>query len=278
MLIGIIGAMQEEIQLLSESMKISETKSIGMREFYIGELFGKDVVLVFSRCGKVAAASTVTTLIEIFKVDLVLFTGVAGGAAKTLNIGDIVIADRLVQHDMDASALPGFRKFEIPLLGIDTFEVQEKIVALAKQSALHYISEGMNADVSKSDLDEFSIKTPNVVVGTVASGDIFVADNQKVQSLSREIQNLMCIEMEGAAVAQVCYEHNVDFIVFRVISDKADEEATINFPKFIKNAASHFTRGIIERFIKSTNIGWKAWKGTILAQFFLLLSEEGFEP
>jgi adenosylhomocysteine nucleosidase len=255
MLIGIIGAMQEEIQLLSASMKISETKTIGMREFYIGELFGKDVVLVFSRCGKVAAASTVTTLIEIFKVDLVLFTGVAGGAEKALNIGDIVIADKLVQHDMDASSLPGFRKFEIPLLGIDTFKVPEKIVALAKQSALHYISEGMKADVSQSDLEEFSIKTPSVVVGTVASGDIFVADIQKVQSLSNEIQNLMCIEMEGAAVAQVCYEHNVDFIVFRVISDKADDEATINFPKFINNAASHFTRGIIERFIKSITIG-----------------------
>ncbi|QNU68278.1 5'-methylthioadenosine/adenosylhomocysteine nucleosidase [Ruminiclostridium herbifermentans] len=254
MLIGISGAMQEEIQFLSESMKISETKTIGMREFYIGELFGKDVVLVFSRYGKVAAASTVTTLIEVFKVDLVVFTGVAGGAEKTLNIGDIVIADKLVQHDMDASALPGFRKFEIPLLGIEAFEVPEKIITLAKQSALHYISENMKADVSKSDLEEFNITTPNVVVGTVASGDIFVADSQKVQSLRNEIQNLMCIEMEGAAVAQVCYEHNVDFIVFRVISDKADEEATINFPKFKKNAASHFTSGIIKRFIKSVTL------------------------
>ncbi len=255
MLIGIIGAMQEEIKLLSESMKILETKIIGMREFYIGELFGKEVVLVFSRCGKVAAASTVTTLIEIFGVNLVLFTGVAGGAEKTLNIGDIVIADKLVQHDMDASALPGFSKFEIPLLGIGTFKVSEKIIALAKQSAIHYISESMKTDVAQSDLDEFNIKTPNIVVGTVASGDIFVADIQKVQDLSNEIPNLMCIEMEGAAVAQVCYEHNVDFVVFRVISDKADEEATINFPKFIVKAASHFTRGIIERFIKSITIG-----------------------
>lgn len=249
MLIGIIGAMQEEIKLLSESMKIKETKLIGMREFYIGELFNKEVVLVFSRWGKVAAASTVTTLIEIFGVDLVLFTGVAGGADKALNIGDIVIADKLVQHDMDASALPGFKKFEIPLLGIDTFEAQENLISLAEGSASYYISECMEYDVSKSDLEEFNIKIPNIVVGTIASGDLFVADIQKVKSLRSEIQNLKCIEMEGAAVAQVCYEHNVDFIVFRVISDKADEEASINFPKFIDKTASHFTRGIVERFI-----------------------------
>ncbi|HEY5585341.1 MAG TPA: 5'-methylthioadenosine/adenosylhomocysteine nucleosidase [Ruminiclostridium sp.] len=249
MTIGIIGAMQQEIKLLAESMKIIETKTIGMREYYLGKLFGKDVVLVFSKCGKVAAASTVTTLIEMFKVNLVLFTGVAGGADKALNIGDIVIADRLVQHDMDASALPGFRKFEIPLLGIDTFKSSDKMVSLAKHSAQHYISEYMRDDVSQCDLEEFNIVLPNVVVGTVASGDQFVADSQKVRSLVNEISNLKCIEMEGAAVAQVCYEHNVDYMVFRVISDKADEHASINFPKFIEKTASHFTRGIIERFI-----------------------------
>lgn len=254
MIIGIIGAMQQEIKLLTESMKIKETKSIGMREYYLGKLFGKDVVLVFSKCGKVAAASTVTTLIEIFKVDLVLFTGVAGGADKTLNIGDIVIGDRLVQHDMDASALPSFKKFEIPLLEIDTFRASDKMVSLAKNSANHYISEYMKSDVAQSDLDEFSIKIPNVVVGTIASGDQFVADNEKVVNLCTEIVNLKCIEMEGAAVAQVCYEHNIDYIVFRVISDKADEHASINFPKFIEKTASHFTRGIIERFISEIEI------------------------
>lgn len=250
MTIGIIGAMQQEIKLLTQSMNIKETKIIGMREYFLGELFGKDVVVVFSKCGKVAAASTVTTLIEVFKVSLVLFTGVAGGADKALNIGDIVIANRLVQHDMDASALPGLRRFEIPLLGVDTFKASDDMVTLAERSAQHYIMECMKSDVDQSDLEEFNIKAPAVVVGTVASGDQFVADSKKVLSLSKEIENLKCIEMEGAAVAQVCYEHNVDYIVFRVISDKADEQANLNFPKFIERAASHFTRGIVERFIK----------------------------
>lgn len=249
MLIGIIGAMEQEIKLLSLSMDITETKTIGMRVYYIGKLFGKDVVLVFSKCGKVAAASAVTTLIEIFKVDLVLFTGVAGGADPSLNIGDIVVADRLVQHDMDASQLPGCKKFEIPLLGIDVFNADNKLVALGVKSAQHYISQYMNKDVTLEDLKEFHIVTPNVVVGTVGSGDQFIADSSKVRSLTEEIPNLKCIEMEGAAVAQVCYEHGVDFIVFRVISDKADEHAVINFPLFIEKTASHFTRGIIQQFI-----------------------------
>lgn len=249
MLIGIIGAMEQEIKLLAESMLINETKTIAMREYYIGKLFGKDVVLVFAKCGKVAASSTVTTLIETFNVDIVLFTGVAGGADKNLKIGDIVVADKLVQHDMDASPLPGFSKFEIPLLGVGTFVAPSHMVSLGKKSAEFYVSSCMNTDVSQSILKEFNICTPNIVTGTVASGDQFVADSSKVLSLTQEIENLKCIEMEGAAVAQVCYEHGIDYIIFRVISDKADEHANINFPKFIEEAASHFTRGIVEHFV-----------------------------
>lgn len=249
MLIGIIGAMEQEIKLLTHSMSITGTRIIGMREYYMGKLFGKDAVLVFSKCGKVAAASTVTTLIEVFEVDIVIFTGVAGGADKTLNMGDIVIADRLVQHDMDASLLPGCRKFEIPLLGVDFFKSDDKIVSLGIKSAQHYITGNMRTDVEPEDLEEFRITTPQVVAGTIASGDQFIADSQKVRKLTAEINNLKCIEMEGAAVAQVCYEHNISFIVFRVISDKADEHASINFPKFIEKTASYFTRGIVERFI-----------------------------
>lgn len=248
-MIGIIGAMNEEIALLTESMCIKQVRTIGMRDYYKGDLFGKEVVLVFSKCGKVASASTVTTLIESFNVDCIIFTGVAGAADRDLNIGDIVIADKLVQHDMDASPLAQYQKFEIPLLGVGTFKVSDRMVALAKLSAQHYISERLKTDVNKSDLCEFGISIPKVVTGTIASGDQFIADSQKVLTLTREIDNLKCIEMEGAAVAQVCYEHNVEYAVLRVISDKADEHANINFPKFIKSTASHFTKGIIEKFI-----------------------------
>ncbi len=249
MLIGIIGAMEQEIKLLAQSMIINETKTIGMRDYYIGQLFNKDVVLVFSKCGKVAAASCATTLIETFGVNLVLFTGVAGGADKNLNIGDIIVADKLVQHDMDASLLPGCRKFEIPLLGEDFFIVSSHLTSLGVKSAQTYLSQDMIYDVASEELKEFHITSPKVIVGTIGSGDQFIADSKKVERLSEDIENLKCIEMEGAAVAQVCFEHSIDYIVFRVISDKADEHASINFPRFIEKAASHFTRGIIKQFI-----------------------------
>jgi adenosylhomocysteine nucleosidase len=249
MLIGIIGAMEQEIKLLAKSMDISETVTIGMRDYYIGRLFGKDAVLVFSKCGKVAAASAVTTLIETFKAGLVIFTGVAGGADSSLNIGDIVVADKLVQHDMDASMLPGCKKFEIPLLGVDIFQADNRLIALGAKSARHYVSNFMPEDVSPENLAEFRISTPKVAIGTIASGDQFIADSNKVRSLTQELPGLKCIEMEGAAVAQVCYEHGIDYIVFRVISDKADEHASINFPLFIEKTASHFTRGIVQQFI-----------------------------
>ncbi len=253
MLIGIIGAMEQEIKLLAKSMDISEIKTLGMRDYYIGKLFGRDVVLVFSKCGKVAASSCVTSLINVFKVNLVIFTGVAGGTDSSLNIGDIVIADKLIQHDMDASPMPGCKKFEIPLLGTDIFETDSKLTTLGVSSAQQYISEYMKNDVSEEALKEFHISTPKVVVGTIASGDQFIADSNKVRDLSEEIENLKCIEMEGAAVAQVCYEHKIDYIVFRVISDKADEHASINFPLFIEKTASHFTRGIVKQFISEIN-------------------------
>lgn len=250
MRIGIIGAMEQEVKLFSECMSIENIETIGMRQYYLGRMHGKEIVLVFSKIGKVAAASTVTTLIETFKADLIIFTGVAGAADNSLKIGDIVISDSLVQHDMDASALIGFKKYEIPLLGVAEFKVPEKLVQLAKHSAQEYVESTMGKDVSQEYLKEFDISTPHVVSGTIASGDQFIADSEKVKILCSEIRNLKCIEMEGAAVAQVCYEHNVNFVIFRVISDKADEHANINFPRFIEKTASHFTCGITQYLIK----------------------------
>jgi adenosylhomocysteine nucleosidase len=250
MRIGIIGAMQEEIRLLAGDLESVSVEHTGMRDYYIGKLFDKEAVVVFSRWGKTASASTVTTLIEKYHVDLVLFTGVAGAADTSLNIGDIVIADRLIQHDMDCSKLPGIKKFEIPLLGKEYFDVSPAYTALAVKSASHYISAEMKREIGEELLSEFMIKAPKVVVGTIASGDQFIADSEKIKNLASEIENLKCVEMEGAVIAQVCYEHGVDFLVFRVISDKADEHADINFPLFTLKAASYFTRGIVKKFIE----------------------------
>ena len=115
MKIGIMGAMEQEIGLLRRKIERPNHEIHGMRKYTSGQLFGRDVVTVFSRWGKVAAASTVTTLFERYGVDLIIFTGVAGAADEALNIGDVVVATETVQHDMDASALPGLSRFEVPI-------------------------------------------------------------------------------------------------------------------------------------------------------------------
>lgn len=251
MKVGLVGAMAEEIDLLRGDLQLSDAVVVGDREYSMGKLYDKNVVLVFSRWGKVASASTVTTLINKYQVDVVIFTGVAGAAADDLEIGDIVIADALVQHDLDASALPMFERFEVPLLGVSIFNVEESYVRLARESATQFVATTLSEDVDSQLLREFRIDRPKVVTGTIASGDQFIVDRAKVAGLRSSIHNLKCIEMEGAAVAQVCYENRIPFVVSRVISDKADHKAVIDFPRFVKLVASPMSRGIVRELVRN---------------------------
>jgi len=247
--IGVVGAMSEEIALLRNALENPQVQTRGMRDYWQGSLFGRSVVLAFSRWGKVASASTVTTLIEFFEVDLVVFTGVAGALAPDLDIGDIVIAESLMQHDMDASALPGIKLFEIPLLGVENFPIKKRLVDLATESARRYLTEDLPNDVPSELLHEFGIVQPKVCTGLIISQDQFVASTEAQSKIKRAIPAALCVEMEGAAVAQVCYEHDVPVAVVRAISDKADHSAVINFPRFVDKVASHFTCGIVREFI-----------------------------
>ena len=249
MIIGVVGAMSEEIALLRNALENPQVQTRGMRDYWQGSLFGRSVVLAFSRWGKVASASTVTTSIEFFEVDLVVFTGVAGALAPDLDIGDIVIAESLIQHDMDASALPGIKLFEIPLLGVENFPIKKRLVDLATESARRYLTADLPNDVPSELLHEFGIVQPKVCTGLIISGDQFVAGTEAQSKIKRAIPAALCVEMEGAAVAQVCYEHDVPVAVVRAISDKADHSAVINFPRFVDKVASHFTCGIVREFI-----------------------------
>jgi len=246
-----MGAMIEEIALLREQMDGAESVTHGMREYVSGQIRGRAVTVVFSRWGKVAAASTATTLIERFHAGALLFTGVAGAMDPALNIGDIVVADALIQHDMDVSALAGIERFEVPLLGMSRFPADKPWVQAACRAARGYLTEDLRRDVDQAILDEFNIQTPRVVAGIVASGDRFIADQAAVDRLREEIPGLQCVEMEGAAVAQVAYEHGVRSVVVRTISDKADHDAVLDFPRFVDRVASHFTCGCILRLLES---------------------------
>ncbi len=251
MTIGILSAMHEEIHLISSKISDRQITTIGNRDYISGTLEGQKVVAGFSRWGKVAASQTATTLITKFNADKIIFTGVAGAIATELQIGDVVISKDLVQHDMDASAIPAFKKFEVPLLGITHFIADSDLIRLALDAAHNYLSLIRSQNIEHSALDEYNIHSPNVHFGTIASGDQFIADHAKIKELRHAINGLLCIEMEGAAVAQVCHEHQIPFVVIRAISDKADSNAIHDFPNFVKNIVSHYSYGIIRAVLKN---------------------------
>ena len=248
MRIGIMGAMVEEVQHLVEEMRIDHKDVIGGKTYHKGELWGRDVVLAFSKWGKVAAASTATTLIDRYGCELLVFTGVAGSARKEIKIGDVVIADKLVQHDMDVSASQWFEKFEIPGLGRKYLDVESEHVKLTEQATQDFLDN--DADL-RSHLAPFDIAKPRMHIGTIASGDQFIGSAEKLAEMRAEIDGLACVEMEGAAVAQVAFEHKVPVIVIRSISDNADHSAHVDFPKFVEQVASYYSRGIVKNLLKS---------------------------
>lgn len=256
--IGIMGAMRPEIALLLSDMTQVQKAIRGGRSdipgveqvYYNGSLYGREVTLAFSGWGKVASASTATTLLESFDADVLIFTGVAGALDHELNIGDVVVGDDLIQHDMDASALETLSPFEVPIdypgLKVKHFVAQPEIVRLAKKVAKKFLHDGLS-EVSSRELSEFGISTPKVDVGLIATGDHFIADSFQAAKL-RDL-GAKCAEMEGAAVAQVCWQRNIPLAVLRVISDKADHSAVIDFPRFVNQVASLFTRGVIRDLI-----------------------------
>ncbi|MFN5458779.1 MAG: 5'-methylthioadenosine/adenosylhomocysteine nucleosidase [Bacteroidota bacterium] len=203
-IVGLMGAMPEEIQGFISLFENYEIEQIGGRVFYVGKINGIKTIVVFSRWGKVAAATTVTTLINHFNITNLIFTGVAGAINENLNIGDVVIGHRFYQHDMDARPL--MSRFEIPLLGVSFFEsdggMREKAVSILNtQSLISKIS-------NDRSIDRFDIKAPNIFVADIASGDKFFSDSNDKKNLSLALPDVVCVEMEGAAVGQVCYEHN----------------------------------------------------------------------
>ena len=247
MTIGIISAMQEEMQTLLDNLQEPVATTKGMRTYYHGKLFNVEIVLVFSRWGKVASATTATQLINDFEVDEIIFTGVAGAISKDLNIGDIIIGKHLYQHDVDASPL--FKKFEVPLLNKTYFETSLSHRKRLYQATRVFINSYMDF-ISAEKAHSFQIIDPKVIIGDIASGDQFLSETNATESLSSELPTVLCVEMEGAAVAQVCFEYNIPFSIIRIISDKANDNAHIDFPLFAKEVASHYALGILQYYCK----------------------------
>ncbi len=242
MMIGIMGAMQQEVDCIRAQMTEISEVSHGSRQYYLGKLNEIDVVLVFSRWGKVAAAATTTALITEFKINQLIFTGVAGAASPVLNIGDIVVSSQLYQHDMDARPL--LPRYEIPLTGITFFKADQALIAKATSAAIAVLKTSKET-FPATTITNFKLDAPKCLQGIIASGDKFIASKEQTEAILREKPETIAVEMEGAAVAQVCNDYQIPFVVIRTISDRADHEAHIDFPKFIEEVAKHYSEHII---------------------------------
>ena len=247
--IAIVSAMHPELAAVLAWLPQKQKQTAAGREFVLGRWHGHEVVAVLSRIGKVAAATTATVLIERFDVRQVLFTGVAGGVAPNAQVGDVVVASAFVQHDMDASPL--FPIYEVPLYGRSHFATDAVLtaeLALAAQTAL---AQGVldAADLADMGMDKGQVnRTAQVHQGLILSGDRFVSTRLESQRLQQALPLALAVEMEGAAVAQVCADYGVPFAAMRTISDRADDDAHADFVKFVERVASRYSAAILEHF------------------------------
>lgn len=239
--IGIMGAMLEEIEALKEVMSIHHETVSANRVYYEGELEGRDVVLVFSRWGKVAASSTVTTLITQFNITHLIFTGVSGSAKEHIKVGDIIVSSGLYQHDMNSEPL--YPAYEIPLTETALFQPCPHLVSAAEMAVQDFLT-----TVDTTILTQHNIEAPKSYKGVIASGDQFITNAHSHKDLQGPY-NALTVEMEGAAVAQVCHEHDIPFVVIRTISDDANSNAPSDFQSFAEHAASYFCANIVTRTI-----------------------------
>jgi adenosylhomocysteine nucleosidase len=238
---AILSALAEEQQGLLELLQHPRKSSHAGRDFWQGHLHGQPVVLALSRIGKVAAATTSTALIERFNVGRIVFTGVAGGLGDGVQVGDVVVATEFVQHDLNAS--PIFPRYEVPLYGRSRFACDEALTARLLQA-------------SRAGLESLALPARTLLHhGLMASGDRFVSGMQESRNLRTALQQggheVLAVEMEGAAVAQVCFDYGLPFAAVRTISDRADDKAHVDFPVFVKDVASLYAQAIVRHLLES---------------------------
>ena len=215
-MIGIIGAMDEEVAQIVEVMTIEKEENKAQMNFKQGKLNGKDVVVVRSGIGKVNAAVCTQVLADDFKADYVINTGIAGSLKAQIDIADIVISSDVLHHDMDATGF-GYALGQIPRMDTLSFKADDRLIELAKESCAK------------------AVPQIGVHVGRVVSGDQFISDKEVKNKIADNFDGY-CTEMEGAAIAQAAYLNNIPFVILRAISDKADDSATMDYPAFEKQA------------------------------------------
>lgn len=223
--IAVVGAMEQEIELLRESMANVKHVSFGKFSAYEGELAGKRMVLVLSGIGKVNAAVSTSWVIHQFAPDCVINTGSAGGLGKSLKVGDVVIGETVAHHDVDVTAF-GYVWGQVPQLPA-VFASDKNLICQAEKAA--QVFEGVA-----------------VTQGLIVSGDRFVHSSEGVAEIRSHFPDVKAVEMEAAAIAQTCYQLEVPFVIIRAVSDSADEKADISFEEFLKTAAVSSAKMVTE--------------------------------
>ncbi|MHB7935088.1 5'-methylthioadenosine/adenosylhomocysteine nucleosidase [Staphylococcus haemolyticus] len=226
-MIGIIGAMEEEVAILKDKLTDMNEISVAHVKFYRGKLNSKEVVLTQSGIGKVNAAISTTLLIEKFNPNLIINTGSAGALDESLSVGDMLISNNVVYHDVDATAF-GYKLGQIPQMPLEFKSDQE---------LLKSVETGINK------------KNYNAKIGQIVSGDSFIGSVEQRLTIKRQFPEAMAVEMEATAIAQTCYQFHVPFIVTRAVSDSANGKADISFEEFLGEAAKS-SSSIVEALIK----------------------------
>lgn len=224
MRIGVIGAMEEEVELLRNQLANTSVLEIANSEFTTGTYKGQELILLKSGIGKVNAAMTTTILMQEFKPDLVLNIGSAGGFDEELEVGAVVISDEVRHHDVDATVF-GYELGQVPQMPA-AYIANKELIELAVQ-AVEEIGEHQHA------------------VGLIATGDSFMSDPERVALVKQQFPEMKAAEMEAAAVAQVCFQYDTAFVVIRALSDIAGKESSVSFDEFLPVAAKHSTEIVL---------------------------------
>ena len=218
-MLGIIGAMDEEVARIKEQLTEVQVETRAAMDFYRGKLGGKETVVVRSGIGKVNAAICTQILADVYQVSGVVNTGIAGSLKAEIDIGDIVLSSDALQHDMDATGF-GYAPGQVPRVDTLSFPADKGQIQLAEACCRE-----VNPDI-------------HTFVGRVVSGDQFISDKEKKEWLVKTFSGY-CTEMEGAAIAQACYLNGIPFLIVRAISDKADDSASVDYSVFEAKAIEH---------------------------------------
>lgn len=247
MALAILSALPEEQYGLQHLLTEARTVRRAGRDFTLGRLHGHSVVLGLTGIGKVAAATTATAVMEGFGAQQLLFTGVAGGVGAGVQVGDVVVAQQFLQHDMDVRPL--FPRWQVPGYAAPTLACDAVLSA-----GLLAAAQACVAQAATWNEPLLAGSVPRAHAGLVASGDQFIVSAAVSGQITADLQAAghapLAVEMEGAAIAQVCADYGVPFAAVRTISDRADDSAHVDFPAFVQAVASRYALQIVQHWVQ----------------------------